>query len=129
MNVLWDVAVKFWKKFLQLSHLLLVDWFWWWIFIWMNILKRNSNPVIAAPYYLETVSPGKVSPKLIQTMKILLYRRYESLYPFVLGSLEWPFSKLFSANVSWNQYKYIAFNIFLVENFDHFVQNVNHYKC
>ena len=36
-----------------------------------------------------------------------------NLYPFNQGSLEWPFRKLFSANISlWNQYKYIAFNIF-----------------
>ena len=36
-----------------------------------------------------------------------------SLYPFIQGSLEWPLSELFSANVSlWNQYKHIAFNIF-----------------
>ena len=36
-----------------------------------------------------------------------------NLYPFIQGSLEWPFSELFSINVSlWNQYKYIAFNIF-----------------
>ena len=36
-----------------------------------------------------------------------------NLYPFIQGSLEWPFSKLISADVSlWNQYKYIAFNIF-----------------
>ena len=34
-------------------------------------------------------------------------------YPHIQGSLEWPFSELFSANVSlWNQYKYIAFKIF-----------------
>ena len=36
-----------------------------------------------------------------------------NVYPFIQGSLEWPFSELFSANVSlWNQNKYIAFNIF-----------------
>ena len=36
-----------------------------------------------------------------------------TLYPFIQGFLEWPFSKLFSANVSlWNHYKYIVFNIF-----------------
>ena len=35
-----------------------------------------------------------------------------NLYPFIQGSLEWPFSDLFSSDVSlWNQYKYIAFNI------------------
>ena len=35
------------------------------------------------------------------------------LYPFIQGSLEWPFSELFSSDISlWNQYKYIAFNIF-----------------
>ena len=36
-----------------------------------------------------------------------------NLYLFIKGSLEWPFTELFSANVSlWNQYNYIAFNIF-----------------
>ena len=36
-----------------------------------------------------------------------------NLYPFIQGWLEWPFIELFSANISlWNQYKYIAFNIF-----------------
>ena len=36
-----------------------------------------------------------------------------NLYPFIQGSLKWPFSELFSANASlWNQYKYMAFNIF-----------------
>ena len=36
-----------------------------------------------------------------------------NLYPFIQGRLEWPFSALISANISlWNQYKYIAFNIF-----------------
>ena len=35
------------------------------------------------------------------------------LCPFVQSLLEWPFSELFTANVSLrNQYKYIAFNIF-----------------
>ena len=35
-----------------------------------------------------------------------------NLYPFIQGSLEWPFSELFSSDTSlWNQYKYIAFNI------------------
>ena len=36
-----------------------------------------------------------------------------NVHPFIQGSLEWPFSELFSANVSlWNQNKYIIFNIF-----------------
>ena len=36
-----------------------------------------------------------------------------NVYPFIQGSLEWPISELFAANVSlWNQNKYIAFNIF-----------------
>ena len=36
-----------------------------------------------------------------------------NLYSFIQGSLEWPFSELFSSDVLlWNQYKYIAFNIF-----------------
>lgn len=35
-----------------------------------------------------------------------------NLHPFIQGSLELPFSELFSANVTlWNQYKYIAYNI------------------
>ena len=45
--------------------------------------------------------------------KILLDRRYEKLYSFIQGWFEWPFSALFSANVSlWNQYKCIALNTF-----------------
>ena len=36
-----------------------------------------------------------------------------NLYPFIQSWLEWPFSELFSSNVSlWNQSKYIAFSIF-----------------
>ena len=36
-----------------------------------------------------------------------------NLYPFIQDSLEWPFRELFASDVSlWNQYKYIAFNIF-----------------
>ena len=36
-----------------------------------------------------------------------------NLYSFTQGCLEWPFSELFSTSVLlWNQYKYIAFNIF-----------------
>ena len=36
-----------------------------------------------------------------------------NLYPYIQDSLEWPFSELFSSDVSLgNQYKYIAFNIF-----------------
>ena len=36
-----------------------------------------------------------------------------NLYSFIQGSLKWTFSEVFSSVVSlWNQYKYIAFNIF-----------------
>ena len=36
-----------------------------------------------------------------------------NLYSFTQGSLEWPFNELLFSDVSlWNQYKYIAFNIF-----------------
>ena len=46
--------------------------------------------------------------------KILLDRRYDEPLSIIQGSLEWPFSELFSSNLSlWNQYKYIAMNIFL----------------
>ena len=46
----------------------------------------------------------------------------KNLYFFIQGSLEWTFSELFFSDVSlWNQYKYIAFNIFLVQNFIPFV--------
>ena len=49
----------------------------------------------------------------IQT-RVYLTGDMTNFYPFIQGSLEWPFSELFTANVSlWNQYKYIAFNIFL----------------
>ena len=49
----------------------------------------------------------------IQTRRFYLTGDMTNLYPFIQGSLEWPFSELFTANVSlWNQYKYIAFNTF-----------------
>ena len=45
--------------------------------------------------------------------RFYLTRDMTNLYPFIQGWLEWLFSELFFANVSlWNQYKYIAFNIF-----------------
>ena len=46
--------------------------------------------------------------------KILFDRRYDKLlFIFIQRSLKWPFSELFSSGISlWNQYKYIAFNIF-----------------
>ena len=50
----------------------------------------------------------KVSPR-----RFYLKGDMTNFYPFIQGWLEWPFSELFSANVSvWNQCKYIAFNIF-----------------
>ena len=51
--------------------------------------------------------------RMIRTRRFYLTGDMTNLYPFIQGWLEWPFSELFSANVSlWNQYKYIAFNIF-----------------
>ena len=36
-----------------------------------------------------------------------------NLYPFIQDLLEWPFNELVSSDISlWNQYKYVAFNIF-----------------
>ena len=36
-----------------------------------------------------------------------------NLYPFIQGSLEWPFRELYSFDVSlWNQYNYVVCNIF-----------------
>ena len=49
----------------------------------------------------------------LESRRFYLTGDVKNLYPFIQGSLEWPFNELFSANVSlWNQYKYIAFNIF-----------------
>ena len=49
----------------------------------------------------------------VVTRRFYLTGDMTNLYQFTQGSLEWPFSELFSANVSLrNQYKYIAFNIF-----------------
>ena len=45
--------------------------------------------------------------------RFYLRRDMTNLDLFTQGSLEWPFSELFFSDVSlWNQYKYIAFNIF-----------------
>ena len=50
---------------------------------------------------------------IIITNKILLDRRYDELLSFSQVSLGWPYSELFFFDISlWNQYKYIAFNIF-----------------
>ena len=51
--------------------------------------------------------------QLVSARRFNLTGDIANLYPFIQGSLEWLFSKLFSANGSlWNQYKYIAFNAF-----------------
>ena len=52
-------------------------------------------------------------PYWIKARTFNLKEDMTNLYPFIQGSLEWPYSKLFSANVSLrNQYKSIRFNIF-----------------
>ena len=46
------------------------------------------------------------------TRRFDLTRDMTNIYPFIQGSLEWPFRELFFGDVSsWNQYKYIAFNV------------------
>ena len=63
------------------------------IYLWKTERSMRSSSILSRRFYLK----GDI-------MK---------LYPFIQGSLEWPFSELFSANVSlWNQYKYITFNAF-----------------
>ena len=48
---------------------------------------------------------------------------------FIQGSLEWPFSELFSANVLLcNQYKYIAFNISSCRILIVLYKNINRYR-
>ena len=50
---------------------------------------------------------------LVNTRRFYLTGDITNFYPFIQGSLEWPFSYLSSANASlWNQYKYIKVNIF-----------------
>ena len=47
------------------------------------------------------------------TWKILFGRKYNEPHSFIQGSLELTFSELYLPNVAlWNQYKYIAVNIF-----------------
>ena len=51
--------------------------------------------------------------KSFVSRRFYLTRDMTNLYPFIQGWLEWPFSELFSANVSlWKQYKFITFGIF-----------------
>ena len=65
-----------------------------------NVLVNIWSFVICETYF-----------KQIPDLKIIL--DFTNLYPFIQSLLEWPFSELFSSDVSlWNQYKYIAFNIF-----------------
>ena len=70
--------------------------------------------------HFETISwllTSLSNPSLVQMnvgpRRFYSTRDITNLYPFIQDSLEWPFSELFSANGQlWNQYKYIAFNIF-----------------
>ena len=48
-----------------------------------------------------------------RTRRFYLTGDMTNLYPFIQGSLKRQLSELFSSDVSWNQYNYIAFNIFL----------------
>ena len=63
------------------------------------------------------VDLGKTE-RLMKSRSILSRRFYlkgdmMKLYPFIQGSLEWPCSELFSANVSlWNHCNYLVFNAF-----------------
>ena len=65
----------------------------------------------------------------VWTRRFYLTGDMTSLYPFIQGSLEWPFSELFSANVLlWNQYKYIAFNISSCRILIVLYKNINRYR-
>ena len=60
--------------------------------------------------------------QMISDKKILIDNRYDEPLPFIQSLLEWPSSELFFFDVTlWNLYKYIAFNIFFLENFNRFV--------
>ena len=49
----------------------------------------------------------------VSTRRFYLAWGVTNLYSFIRGSLKWPFSELFLSDASlWNQYKFIAFNIF-----------------
>lgn len=37
------------------------------VLMWLKVARKNSNPVIPALYYLETVSASKLCPTLLQT--------------------------------------------------------------
>ena len=50
-----------------------------------------------------------------------------NLYSFIGGSLEWPFSELFLSDV-WNQYKFMAFNIFSCNILIIYCKLKNHYS-
>ena len=93
------------------------------------ILLRLVCPTVLRKYDLQEdlrsqISVNKHNPtcrmcyvlfllQLAWPRRFYLARDMTNLYSFIQDSLEWPFSELFSSNVSlWNQYKYIAFNIF-----------------
>ena len=65
------------------------------------------------PYVSFWVTNYKNALQQVLSRRFYLTGDTTSLYPFIRGSLEWWLSELFSANLSsWNQYKYVAFNIF-----------------
>ena len=69
-------------------------------------------------------SDTKIKNKATDTREPVAYECFNSrrfyltgsmtnFYSFIRGSLKWPFCELFVSDVSlWNQYKFIAFNIF-----------------
>ena len=80
---------------------------------WADIQYLSSRKFVRWNLELHQGSEAPCKVIIILWIKLNDYSSTTNLCPFIQGSLEWPFSELFSANVSvWNQYKYIAFNIF-----------------
>ena len=54
-----------------------------------------------------------VAYECLNSRRFYLTGSITNFYSFIRGSLKWPFCELFVSDVSlWNQYKFIAFNIF-----------------
>ena len=79
--------------------------------------KFQKKKAILTLWVSLVVDLGKTE-RLMKSRSILSRRFYlkgdmMKLYPFIQGSLEWPCSELFSANVSlWNHCNYLVFNAF-----------------
>ena len=86
----------------------------WLIFshLWISSLKVSLKQIQKIKNKA-TDMREPVAYECFNSRRFYLTGSLTNCYSFIRGSLKWPFCELFVSDVSlWNQYKFIAFNIF-----------------